>query len=158
MITEDEAFWAGMAVATMMLGGGFSMLFLYAFTGFGAVVLALGLMTMALIIQMRAKAVDQVEYPTPYESRVSTPTKPIVSQRETTETQTKPTSEPALERAQTEEKTDQPLATEPTQPQTEQVQPPQPPQPQAPIEQKTEPPSPEEKPKEEPQVVTPPAN
>jgi outer membrane biosynthesis protein TonB len=141
-----------------MLGGGFSMLFLYAFTGFGAIVLALGLMTMALIIQMRAKAVDEAKYPTPYESRVSTPTKLIASPRETIETQTKPTFDPAPERAQTEEKTDEPLESEPTEPQTDQVQPSQPPQPQVPIEQKTEPTSPEEKPKEEPQVVTVPAN
>lgn len=80
MITEDEAFWAGIAVATMMLGGGFSMIFLPNFTGFGSVVLALGLMTMALTIQLRAKPVEQIEPMAPIESRILTPTAPIESQ------------------------------------------------------------------------------
>lgn len=80
MISEDEAFWAGIAVATMMLGGGFSMIFLPNFTGFGSVVLALGLMTMALTIQLRAKPIEQIESMAPIESRSLTPTVPIESQ------------------------------------------------------------------------------
>lgn len=80
MITEDEAFWSGIAVATMMLGGGFSMIFLPSFTGFGSVVLALGLMTMAMTIQLRAKPVEQIESMGSIESRSLTPTMPIESQ------------------------------------------------------------------------------
>jgi len=161
MITEEEAFWAGIAVAVMMLGGGFSMLFLQAFTGFGAVVLALGLMTMALTIQMRAKPIEHVETWTPIESRILTPTPPIESPSETVETQ------PSPEPSQVEAKTEQPSSAapaepaepservEPTEP-TEQVEPTQtieqPSQPQAPAEEETETPKSEEKP-EEPQVV-----
>jgi len=158
MITEDEAFWAGIAVAVMMLGGGFSMLFLHTFTGFGAVVLALGLMTMALTIQMRAKSIEQYEVPTPYEPRILAPT-PIESPTETVAEKELP-SEPAQIEAKTEHpssiesaepaKPVESTSTEPTQP-TQPIE--QPPQPQAPTEKKTEPPKSEEKPKEEPQVV-----
>ena len=175
MITEDEAFWAGIAVAVMMLGGGFSMLFLQAFTGYGAVVLALGLMTMALTLQSRAKPSQRVETFT--RARVLTPTPPVESPTETAKTPTP--YEPSREEANTE----QPPSAEATQPEpservestqpsehveptpTEPVpsvepavnEPPQPVQPQVPVEEKVEPPKPEEKPKEEPQVV-PPAN
>jgi len=160
MITEEEAFWAGIAVAVMMLGGGFSMLFLQAFTGFGAVVLALGLMTMALTIQMRAKSVEQFE--PPYESQVLTSTPPIESSRETGETgqsandsnkepteEVKP-SEPAKHVEPTSESTQPAKPIEPPEP-TQPVE--QPSQPQAPAEEKTEPPKIEEKPKEEPLAV-----
>ena len=78
MINQDEAFWAGIAVATMMLGGGFSMLFIRAYTGYGAIVLSLGLMTMALTIQARAKATEYYVEPTPpVESQVLVPTAPV---------------------------------------------------------------------------------
>jgi len=161
MITEDEAFWAGIAVAVMMLGGGFSMLFILTLTGYGAVVLSLGLMTMALTIQMRAKPIEQYETPTPYESRILAPT-PIESPTETEETQPSPES-PKVE-AKTEQQSSAESAepepserAEPTppieQPANEPPQPQQPQQPQAPAEEKTEPPKIVEKPKEEPQVV-----
>lgn len=170
MITEDEAFWAGMAVAVMMLGGGFSLLFLQPLTGYGAVVLALGLMTMALTMQMRAKPIEEVEDFDKFRNRVLTPTPPIETAKETPTTQSPP------QPSQAETKTEKPPSTEPTehkenvepakvepttpteQPKTEPQQPPQPTQPsqpQAPVEQKPEPPKPEEKPKEEPQVVAP---
>ena len=160
MITEDEAFWAGIAVAVMMLGGGFSMLFLQAFTGFGAVVLALGLMTMAYTIQMRAKPIEQYEPPTPYESQILTPT-PIESPEET-EVETPQSPEPSQVEAETEQPPSEPAeeveSTEPTEQveptSTEPAQPIEQPSPtQAPVEEKTEPPISEEKPKEEPQVV-----
>jgi len=150
MITEDEAFWAGIAVATLMLGGGFSMLFLRALTGEGAVVLALGLMTMALTIQMRAKPQRYIDSWSPMESRAMTPTPLIES----------PTESPAEpEQTQTETQTDQ----QPSQPQEEAVEPaeqpqpepveqPQPTQPETPVEEKNEPPAPQT-PQEEPIVV-----
>ena len=173
MITEDEALWAGIAVAVMMLGGGFSMLFLQTFTGYGAVVLALGLMTMALTLQSRAKPSQRVEAFT--RTRVLTPTPHIESPTETAKTPTP--YEPLREEA----KTEQPPAAEATQPEPSKPvestepsdhvepsptpaepipsveppanEPPQPAQPQIPVEEKIEPPKPEEKPKEEPQVV-----
>jgi len=169
MITEDEAFWAGIAVATMMLGGGFSMLFLQAYTGYGAVVLALGLMTMALTIQMQAKAIEYAEATTPLQSRILTPTPPVEYSREIAEAQISP--EPSTVETKTEqtpsEKHEEPPGSvergehvestepiEPTQPiEQPTTEPQQPPQPQAPTEEKTKPPESEEKPKEDPQVV-----
>jgi len=148
------------------------MLFLSAFTGFGAVVLSLGLMTMALTIQMRAKPIEQVEAFTPFDSRILAPTPPIESPSETEETQ------PSPETSYVEARTEQPPAkpseegkpAEPAQPReqpkTEPTQPPQqppPPEPQAPEpqapasqapgEEKKEPQKGAEKPKEEPQAV-----
>jgi len=167
MITEDEAFWAGIAVATMMLGGGFSMLFLHAYTGYGAIVLSLGLMTMALTIQMRAKPIEYVENLSPFESCIPIPASDE-SQREPEETQ--PSSQPLQDEARTEQEPSEPYEepvkseepsehveptepTEPTQPVETPTEAPQPSQPQTPTEEPIEPPS-EEKPKEEPQVVT----
>ncbi len=173
MITEDEAFWAGIAVATMIIGGGFSMLFLRNFTGYGAVVLAMGLLTMAVTIQMRAKPSEHVEIYTPTPSREITPTPPIENTNETeklpeqpraTETKTEqPTSEPAQEQPKEQPKEPAPQ-TETPQTQPPAAEPVAPPQPQEPAPQSPEPPPQtveppriEEKPKEEPQV-TPPAN
>jgi len=147
MITEDEAFWAGIAVATMMLGGGFSMLFLHTYTGYGAVVLALGLLTMAITIQMRAKPPELLEVytPTPVEGIVPTPPMENTNEKKkpsATETKPEPPrNEPPKELAQQ----TQPPTTEPVAP----------PQPQAPQPQSVEAPKTEEKPKEEPQVAPP---
>jgi len=150
MIPEDEAFWAGIAVATMMLGGGFSMLFLRALTGEGAVVLSLGLMTMALTIQLRAKPRRYIEGWNPYESRAMTPTPPIESPTEPEQTQTETETK-------TEQQPDQPQeeAAEPNQqPEPDQPQAPEQPeaQPEPPVQEKEEPPKPE-KLEEEPIVV-----
>ena len=53
MIDEKEAFIAGMAIAIVMLASGFSMLFISSYTGEGAVVLSLGVMTMVLVLMMK---------------------------------------------------------------------------------------------------------
>lgn len=53
MIDEKEAFRAGLAIALAMLASGFSMLFISPYTGEGAVVLSLGVMTMVLVLMMR---------------------------------------------------------------------------------------------------------
>jgi len=146
MITEEEAFWSGIAVATLMLGGGFSMLFLRALTGEGAVVLALGLMTMALTIQMRAKPRRYIDSWNPMESRAMTPTPRIESSTEPEQTQTE---------TQTDQQPSQPQeeAVEPAeQPQPEPVEQPQPTQPETPVEEKNESPAPQT-PQEEPIVV-----
>jgi hypothetical protein len=147
MIREDEAFWAGIAVATLMLGGGFSMLFLRTLTGEGAVVLAIGLMTMTLTMQLRAKPRRYVESWTPVEARSLPPTEPIEPQMEPEPTQPEPQAEQQPSQPQEE-------ATAPSeQPQTEPVEQPQPPQPEPPAEQKPEPQPAPEAPKEEPIVV-----
>jgi outer membrane biosynthesis protein TonB len=150
MITEEEAFWSGIAVATLMLGGGFSMLFLRTLTGEGAVVLALGLMTMALTIQMRARPRRYVDSWSPVEARAMTPLPPVESSTEPEQTQTETQNE-----AQAEPQPSQPQeeAAEPAeQPQPEPVEQPQPTQPEPPVAEKNEPPAPEV-PKEEPIVV-----
>jgi len=152
MITEDEALWAGIAVASMMLGGGFSMLFLQAYTGYGSVVLALGLMTMALTIQMRAKPTRYIKAmaAASAESDVLTPTPPVESPQGVEETQ------PPPEPSQEESKTEQPSSEEqkePSQPIEQPTTEPPQPQPQAPGEEKTQPPETERKPEEEPIVV-----
>lgn len=158
MISEDEAFWAGIAVAVMMLGGGFSMLFLSTFTGFGAVVLALGLMTMALTIQARAKPIDEYVAQAMYgSSMLPSPSAPIEAAKETVAPQ--PSNEPVHTEPAEQSPPPNPEPNPPLdQPTPEPVQPPQPVQPQAPVEDTTQPPKPEEKPKEEPQVVAAAAN
>lgn len=150
MIAEDEAFWAGIAVATMMLGGGFSMLFLRTLTGEGAIVLALGLMTMALTIQLRAKPRRYIEGWSPFESRALAPTPTIESPTEPEQITTEPETEqePSQPKEEVAEPAEQP------EPEPEVVQPPeqQPTQPEPPVEQKEEPTKPEQL-EEEPIVV-----
>lgn len=53
MIEENEAFKAGLIIALIMLASGFSMLLVPAYTGSGAVVLSLGVMTMVLVLMTR---------------------------------------------------------------------------------------------------------
>jgi len=146
MIYEDEAFWAGIAVATLMLGGGFSMLFLRTLTGEAAVVLALGLTTMVLTMQMRARPRKYIESLSLTEDRATTPTPPIESptKPEQTKTETQVEQQPS----QAQEEASKPVE----QPQSEPVEPPQPAQPEPSVEEKNETPPPEA-PKEEPIVV-----
>jgi len=148
MIAEDEAFWAGIAVATMMLGGGFSMLFLRELTGQGAVVLALGLMTMALTIQLRAKPRRYIEGWSPYESRALTPTPPVESPTESEQPQ--PEVEAEQQPSQPHEAAESAEQPQPDIVQPAPEQPPEQPEPQ--VEEKQEPPRPEQ-PVEEPIVV-----
>ena len=53
MINEKEVFIAGMVIALVMLASGFSMLFIASYTGEGAVVLSLGVLTMVLVLMMK---------------------------------------------------------------------------------------------------------
>ena len=158
MIAEDEAFWAGIAVATMMLGGGFSMLFLRTLTGEGAIVLALGLMTMALTIQLRAKPRRYIEGWSPFESRALAPTPPIESPTEPEQIQTEPEtqqqpSQPTEEAAESAEQPEPEPEPEPEVIQPPEQPPEQPPaQPEPQVEEKEEPPKPDQL-EEEPIVV-----
>jgi outer membrane biosynthesis protein TonB len=165
MIDEEEAFWAGIAVATMMLGGGFSMLFLQTFTGFGAVVLALGLMTMALTIQTRARSTESIKPNDAFESCVTTSSRSIDASRETVK------SERELQPSQTEDNKEQSALehpveqaevsptsqaqqaepSEPTQPQATQSE--QPTQPEPPVQETTETPKEDKKPEERPIIL-----
>ena len=53
MIDESKAFGAGLAIASIMLVSGFSMLFVPTYTGFGAVILSLGVMTMVVVLMIK---------------------------------------------------------------------------------------------------------
>jgi len=51
----------GMTIAAIILGIGVSMFFIYPFTGYGAVVLAIGMMTFALMITARPRVIERVK-------------------------------------------------------------------------------------------------
>ncbi len=69
MIDENEAFKAGLAIAVIMLASGFSMLFVPTYTGDGAVVLSLGVMTMVLVLMIRV-LVSQIQGWMDYNARI----------------------------------------------------------------------------------------
>jgi hypothetical protein len=87
MLNEDEAFWAGIAVATVMLGIGFSVLFIRTYTAFGAVILLMGLMTLTFTIHMRAIHNERTEYGSSIETNILTPTSFVESANEIAEKQ-----------------------------------------------------------------------
>ena len=51
---ENEAYWAGLVASTIMLGSGFSLLLFPMFTGYGAIILSLGIMTMIVVLITKA--------------------------------------------------------------------------------------------------------
>jgi len=69
MIDENEAFRAGLAIAVIMLASGFSMLFVPTYTGDGAVVLSLGVMTMVLVLMLKV-LVTQIRRWMDYNARI----------------------------------------------------------------------------------------
>jgi len=82
MPDENEAFWAGMAVAIIMLASGFSMIFTGPYIGFGAVVLSMGVMTMMLSLMLRV-LVNQIQRWMDYNARIEETVATIVSLRQT---------------------------------------------------------------------------
>ncbi len=66
---EGEAFWAGMVVSVAMLGSGFSLLLFPAYTGYGAVILSLGVMTMILVLMTKA-LITQIQKWMDYNARI----------------------------------------------------------------------------------------
>lgn len=69
MIDENEAFKAGLVIAIIMLTSGFSMLFIPTYTGDGAVVLSLGVMTMVLVLMIKVLVV-QIQRWMDYNARI----------------------------------------------------------------------------------------
>ena len=69
MVDENEAFKAGLAISVLMLASGFSMLFIPTFTGDGAVVLSLGVMTMVLVLMIKV-LVSQIRRWMDYNARI----------------------------------------------------------------------------------------
>ena len=78
MIDENEAFRAGLVIAIVMLASGFSMLFIPAYTGDGAVVLSLGVMTMVLVLMMKVLVV-QIQRWMDYNARIEETVSEILS-------------------------------------------------------------------------------
>ncbi len=65
MEEENEAILIAMIIGATILGIGLAMFFNRPYTGYGAVVLAIGLMTLSLIITMRAEEIINLKiYPT----------------------------------------------------------------------------------------------
>jgi len=66
---ENEAYWAGLVVGVIMLGSGFSLLLFPAYTGYGAVILSLGVMTMVLVLMTKA-LITQIQKWMDYNARI----------------------------------------------------------------------------------------
>jgi hypothetical protein len=66
---ENEAFWAGLVVSVIMLGSGFSLLLTPTYTGYGAVILSLGVMTMILVLMTKA-LITQIQKWMDYNARI----------------------------------------------------------------------------------------
>jgi len=66
---EGEAYWAGLVVAVIMLGSGFSLLFVSTYTGYGAVILSLGIMTMIVVLMTKA-LITQIQKWMDYNARI----------------------------------------------------------------------------------------
>jgi len=69
ILEENEPYWAGLVVAAIMLGSGFSLLMFPMFTGYGAVVMSLGIMTMVVVLMTKALIV-QVQKWMDYNARI----------------------------------------------------------------------------------------
>jgi len=68
-LDENEAYWAGLVVATVMLGSGFSLLLFPVFMGYGAVIMSLGIMTMIVVLMTKA-VIIQIQKWMDYNARI----------------------------------------------------------------------------------------
>ena len=66
---ENEPYWAGLVVAAIMMGSGFSLLLFPVFTGYGAVVMSLGIMTMIVVLMTKA-VIIQIQKWMDYNARI----------------------------------------------------------------------------------------
>ena len=66
---DNEPYWAGLVVAAIMLGSGFSLLMFPVFTGYGAVIMSLGIMTMVVVLMTKALII-QVQKWMDYNARI----------------------------------------------------------------------------------------
>jgi len=133
MEEESEAILIALIIGAVILGVGFALFFIRPYTGFGAVVLAIGLMTISLILTMRAEEIIHLKiYPTTERgeitARVSAETMSSAeSTRPSTQSQAQEPREPPPE-VQAEQTQETPEAQEPEQ------TPQQPPETQRPYE------------------------
>jgi len=98
---EGEAYWAGLAVAIIMLGSGFSLLFIPEYTGYGAVILSLGVMTMIVVLMTKA-LITQIQKWMDYNARIEETVSTILALR-TQGIPTKPQTAVKPEKAKVEE-------------------------------------------------------
>jgi len=98
---EGEAYWAGLVVAIIMLGSGFSLLFIPAYTGYGAVILSLGVMTMIVVLMTKA-LITQIQKWMDYNARIEETVSTILALR-TQGIPTKPQTAVESEKAKVEE-------------------------------------------------------
>jgi len=82
VIDENEGFKAGLVIALVMLVSGFSMLFVPAFTGFGAVILSLGVMSMVVVL-MTKSLVTEIRRWMDYSARIEETVSEILAFRNT---------------------------------------------------------------------------
>jgi len=61
MELENVDVLLGMTIASIILGIGLSLFFIQPYTGYGAVVLAIGMMTLALMITARPRVIERVK-------------------------------------------------------------------------------------------------
>lgn len=77
---ENEPYWAGLIVAAIMMGSGFSLLLFPVFTGYGAVIMSLGIMTMIVVLMTKA-VIIQIQKWMDYNARVEETVANILAMR-----------------------------------------------------------------------------
>jgi len=124
MELDNEDVLLGMTIASIILGIGLSMFFIHPYTGYGAVVLAIGMMTLALMITAKPRVIERVKReivlqpsrqaePTP----ITPPTFVIPTQEPSTEPSTQTSAENQSEQAPAATVTEPSPTEEATQPQ-----------------------------------------
>lgn len=69
VLHENEPYWAGLVLAAIMMGSGFSLLLFPMFTGYGAIIMSLGVMTMVVVLMTKALII-QVQKWMDYNARI----------------------------------------------------------------------------------------
>ena len=77
---ENESYWAGLVVAAIMMGSGFSLLLFPVFTGYGAVIMSLGIMTMIVVLMTKA-VIIQIQKWMDYNARIEETVANILAMR-----------------------------------------------------------------------------
>ena len=77
---ENETYWAGLIVAAIMMGSGFSLLLFPVFTGYGAVIMSLGIMTMIVVLMTKALII-QIQKWMDYNARIEETVANILAMR-----------------------------------------------------------------------------
>jgi len=79
-LEENESYWAGLIVAAIMMGSGFSLLLFPVFTGYGAVIMSLGIMTMTVVLMTKA-VIIQIQKWMDYNARIEETVANILAMR-----------------------------------------------------------------------------